>query len=385
MTQLSAKALLNTATDRTGLSDFGHYDILEGYEKLIAGINRANSVNPERLNALNECILLNLTNALRFCEDAKNHPEILEQELLPPLVIASLPRTGTTKLQRLLSSTNAFRDLPFWQIHTSSRIPDEPDSGRATRIADAKQYCEWLGQASPKLHLAHTIQAEEPEEEALLLDGAFRNNRGLHDSPDFEEWLSSADISPGYDYLLHQLKYLQWQFYRENPKPLIIKSPSHLGHEEQIDRIFPKGRKYVFTHRKPTEIVASACFLAEAVRQLYYNVELQRELIGVLVLTMFSHNVTANMAWRDRSGADEVLDISFDRVNHDGIAVAREVYEFAGVSVSDDFIAQLEQWEQENPRHKRGKPDYSLKTYGLTEQQVNEAFAPYIDRFAKYL
>ena len=388
MTQLSAKGLLNTASERTGLSDFGGNDILEGYEKLIAGINRADSVKPDRADVLKERIIWHLTNVLYYQEDIKNHPEILEQELLPPLVIASLPRTGTTKLQRLLSSTDAFHNLAYWQIYTSARIPGEPDCGRAMRIAKAQEFCDWQEQASPQIYQAHAQQAETPEEEVFIQDDCFRGNglAFLQDSPDFREWLATADRAPAYDYLLNQFKYLQWQFYSDDRRPFLIKSPGHLGIEHQLDRIFPQGKKYVFTHRKPTDIIASTCFLNEAFIKLYYQVELDYEAVGAMAVTWLSQMVKANMAWRDQNESTEILDISFNRVNSEGIAVARQVYEFAGVSVNDDFIVQLEQWEKDNPRFKHGKPPaYSLETYGVTEEQINEAFAPYIERFAEFL
>ena len=387
MTQLSAKELLAIASESTGLSNSVSAEIMEGFEKLIAGINRTDSIIPGREEALKERIVWHLINVMRYEDDVKNNPEILEQKLLPPLVIASLPRTGTTKLQRLLSSTNEFHNIPFWQIYTSSRIPNEPECGKAKRIAMAEKFCNWQEQASPTLYQAHSMRAEDPEEELFLQDDAFRGNglAYLHDSPDFSTWMATTDRTPAYDYLLNQFKYLQWQFYQDDIRPFLLKAPAHLGFEDQLDRIFPQGKKYIFTHRKPSDIIASSCFLVEAWRSLFYKTETEYEAVGAMALSWMSQATELHMAWRDRSSSTEILDISFNRVNGDAIAVAREVYDFSGIPVSAELINQLEQWERDNPRYKHGKPDYSLETFGLTEERVNEAFAPYIERFAEYL
>ena len=45
----------------------------------------------------------------------KRHPEILEQEVLPILLITGLQRTGTTKMQRLLSAQKGARALLSWE------------------------------------------------------------------------------------------------------------------------------------------------------------------------------------------------------------------------------------------------------------------------------
>src|SRR5258705_12779799 len=65
-----------------------------------------------------------LKNRLLLTDLVTRHPEIRDVELLPPVVIAGLPRTGTTHLHNLLgaassdsrlSPTETFRTLPYWE------------------------------------------------------------------------------------------------------------------------------------------------------------------------------------------------------------------------------------------------------------------------------
>ncbi|HLS82461.1 MAG TPA: hypothetical protein VK025_13750, partial [Steroidobacter sp.] len=100
--QLTADVLLETARRNTGLADFGdEADWREGFQRLLASLNeeaRLNAVG--RVIAFNE-VLRHLENRLRVTEDLKRHPEILEDEIVKPLFMVGLPRTGSTIMHDL--------------------------------------------------------------------------------------------------------------------------------------------------------------------------------------------------------------------------------------------------------------------------------------------
>ena len=128
MANISADALIKAATEQTGLSDFGEELTLEGFHKFVAAVNNRPDFLPDRQPRLEQNLQQLLENKLRYQRDLKQHPEINDQPLLPPVAIVSLPRTGTTKLQRMLSSTNQFQDLMFWQSQMPARITELPDN-----------------------------------------------------------------------------------------------------------------------------------------------------------------------------------------------------------------------------------------------------------------
>ena len=45
----------------------------------------------------------------------RRHPEIKEVEIDRPIVIAGLPRSGTTHLLNLISADERLRSLPLWE------------------------------------------------------------------------------------------------------------------------------------------------------------------------------------------------------------------------------------------------------------------------------
>ena len=104
MRPFGVNSLLQSAEESTGLADFGPEDFREGLEALISSINSNESVSDARWDDAREFLLRLLKNRLWFAKDLADHPEILDQKLLPPVTILPLPRTGSTKLQRMLDA-----------------------------------------------------------------------------------------------------------------------------------------------------------------------------------------------------------------------------------------------------------------------------------------
>lgn len=387
MAVLDVKKLLAEARDKTGLSDFGGDDFLPGLEHFVLGVNNAKNLKQDRAGQLQREMLRLLANRLWVTKDLSEHPEILEQQLMPPICICAFPRTGTTKTQRLLSALGGFQHLPYWQVHMPARIPGKSDGGRLDRIEETKKYCDWELSVSPEMAKAHLRTADEPEEETFLMDLAFLSASLplIHGSPEYAEWVAKADISYAYDYLELQLKYLQWQFHGDNPKSWVLKSPGHMGNESQIARIFPQGRYMVCTHRDPIEIIPSICHLIGAAQTLYYDVDLAPEALGNLIMGWLSYALSQHMSWRDENPDIEVLDISFREITTNSMSTATKLCDFVGRPLSNENRRQIELWDSENPRHKHGRAEYSLENWGVTREQLDKVFEPYKNRFADYL
>ena len=101
---LSSTKLLQDATAETGLDDFGNRDFLEGLEVLVKSINTDAALPAEGEASAAEQMVRMLANRLRMQRDINRHPEILDEVVLPPVFITSLPRTGSTKLHRMLAA-----------------------------------------------------------------------------------------------------------------------------------------------------------------------------------------------------------------------------------------------------------------------------------------
>ena len=386
MENINIEELIETARQRTNLTDFGNAFFKEGLEKLVEGINNSSDFRRSTKDHLEDQIILRpLMNLLYCAKDIADNPDILEQQLLPPITIVSMPRSGSSYLQRVLSVTNAFQTLPFWQIHMPSRIPHQADGGREQRMEKTRDFLTWIIGEVPDQMKGHPMSVEGADEEIFLIENIFRSvyTESQHNSPEYREWIETVDMRPAYEYLHQQLQYLQWQFYRDRPKPYILKAPAHLGFENQLQGIFPKEQKIIMTHRDPIEVVGSTCFTRElGVNQYYVD---RGEYYGERVLAWLLRAVNRHLDWRDNNSDLEVLDLSFSELSNDSIGTAEKVYAFVGETLSDEGSKQIQEWDRKNPRYQHGKSEYSLEQYDLTLARVNEAFTPYLERFGQYI
>jgi len=387
MEKLSSSDLLKIATDRTGLSDFGGGEqFKDDFNRFVSALD-VNRIPPDRVERGYGYIIELLLNRLWFEKDVRENPEIEDEVLLPPIAVVSLPRAGTTKLQRILGETQSTQNLHYWHTYGFARIPGEPEGGRALRIAKATEFLAWLRSVIPNIMQTHPMAAEEVEEEYLMNEAALRSSQlaTIFPVPEYGAWLSKADMSPTYDYLLRQLKYMQWQFKLDGqaPKPWLLKSPGMLGYEDQLARIFPQGLKIISSHRSPFDIIASTARTADLNMQ-WFGTKVDSRHIGPAMLEWFGTGMSRYLNWRKANTSVDVLDIGFGQITNDSIGTARSVCDFIGVPLSREAEARIARWDQRNPRDKHGRNDASLAEYGTDVESVNKVFAGYISQFSGY-
>ncbi len=101
---LDADALHAKAIADTGLDDFGPDDYRERMDVYLAALHEIDDMHgPGTVNFFSQMSQW-LKNRLLLADLLTRHPEIHDIELLPPVVIAGLPRTGTTHLHNLLGA-----------------------------------------------------------------------------------------------------------------------------------------------------------------------------------------------------------------------------------------------------------------------------------------
>src|SRR5689334_6107918 len=81
---------------------------------LVASLNDEARLSASGKVQMEARLLRILVNRLRMERDFRAHPEIGDQRVIEPLFVFGLPRSGTTKLQKLLSATGDFTALPMW-------------------------------------------------------------------------------------------------------------------------------------------------------------------------------------------------------------------------------------------------------------------------------
>lgn len=376
----TAAELMASAGALTGLDDFGDPEFREPLERLVAAVNDSGTLDEDGAVAFAADVTRLLCSRLAIQAAVTANPEILDEEVSDPIVITGLPRTGTTKLHRVLATDEGLQKMLLWQgLFPAPWGPpsDEPDP----RIAITEAQVALMIEQFPEMMAAHPLQTNEPEEEGLLLQLSFRTLGSgwiCHAYP-FIEWVTQQDQGPAYADLKRALQYLQWQDGGRRGRPWLLKAPIHLGALDTLLATFPNAT-VVHCHRDLREVMASAARLFELVHLAYRAPHIELDQLGRNAL-LSAHGWEANIAQRELVDPARILDVDYETICRDVEAVVTSIYASRGELVDEARLAAMTGWEKTNPQYLHGKQSYSLERYGLTPRHLDEAFSVYLERF----
>ena len=259
--RFDADVLMKRACASAKLDDYGDTRFVEPLREYLAGAARYFPFTAAGAARLADGIVNQLVNRLRMTEDLKRHPEILEEDVSDPIVITGMPRTGTTKLQRVLSADTANQSLLYWKVINFARFPDAAPGAPDPRIAVAKAACDQIATANPEVMTAHPFLHDQAEEDCLILDGTYEHfqNAGAVNDERYCAYVQSRPRDNAYRYLHMVLQYLQWQDGGKRG-PWVLKSPVHMGYLPEVLSTFPDAT-IVQGHRDSVAVFGSLCHL----------------------------------------------------------------------------------------------------------------------------
>ena len=376
---LDADVLHERARADTGLDDFGADDYRERLELYVAGLREIDMHGPGIVNFGSQLVQW-LKNRLLLTDLLKRHPEIHDIELLAPVVIAGLPRSGTTHLHNLLAAAPTFRSLPYWESVEPFPLPIEmglePDP-RITRMDVAVQVMNIL---MPHFALMHEMTTEHAHEEIQLLANDFSTMLmdTLADVPRWSDFYWSRDQTPSYEYLATQLKALQ---FLRGGRRWVLKSPQHLGQLPVLDKVFP-GVVVAFTHRDPVPVALSM------IAMIAYSERMHRDTVDVSRIANRWVDRLGQLlegCVRDRHviGPERSVDIRFEDFLADEVGTAERLYALAGEPFDDAARGAISDYLAAHRRGRLGRVATSPEMFGLDPDAVRARFAGYSERFLR--
>jgi hypothetical protein len=379
--RLDPATLIAKAVETTGIDDeVGDSEFLECLSAFCAAVRTEARLPASAIDAAEADVVRTLANRLRFHRDLEEHPEILDEVLEPPIVIMGLPRTGTTKLQRILSEDPGVQRLDFWKILNPSRVPLNPD-GSDPRIEFAQTMQEGLVAAFPDFMAAHPLWADSPDEDLQLMEFTFDAYVAplRYRVPTFRDRILARSARPAYFYAKRLLQYLQWQDGGARARPWILKTPVHIGHLPLLLEAYP-GATLVHCHRDPRVVIPSFVRLVELLHGMR-TPDRDLDLIREQTVDYWSAQVSQNLRDRDAGYGEHVLDVSFEAIREDIDPVLERIYRASGRTLAPEARKRFAAWQQDDLFSGLGSHEYSLERYGLSRDMIAERFADYIDRF----
>lgn len=380
MITLDADRMIADARTQTGLTDFGQDDFLEPFRVLIDSVNREARLTDDAANYQREILTHYLAQHLRFEDVWKRHPEIDEQEVIAPLVVLGLQRSGTTKLSRVIASDPQWHVIRQWDgmspVPLADEISREEDIRR--RRAIAQKHVEWSARVN--MNAAHFVDVDEPEQESVTLwSQTFMTPPAWLHTPSHHAWCETADHIPLYRFFKRQLKFMQWQRGEAPGKRWVLKTPAHLDHLDELTTVFPDV-KIAWSHRHPKTAVASLFRIVEMACRIYSD-DIDREAIGRLWLHNQIRMIRRAMDFREKFPNFALHDVQFRDTVKDSAGVVKGIYAFADAPFTEETAQSIARWEEDNEQGKHGEYKYALADFSVTEDEIENGFRDYIERF----
>lgn len=362
------------ATERTGLTDFGADDYLEGLDILLDSYRREAGLTPLGVAATREILIGALIARAKSEAALESFPAHRDIPIERPIFVTGLPRTGTTALHRLLSVDPAAQGLEMWlaerpQPRPADREswPSNPDFQEINAMY-AAQHIE-----NPDMMGMHYMDAYTVEECWRVLQQSMRSiaHECLAYIPTYSEWLSKQDWT--IPYLRHRQN-LQLIGSNDIEKRWVLKNPSHMFALDEIMQVYPDAL-IIATHRDPQTVIASMSSVNQQAT-IGWSDTFTAEKVGATQLELWARGLEKFTSARGSYNPDQFLDVDYHELVADPRAVVANVYAHFGIPLEDEARAVMAA-EIADSRSGDRKPvhSYNLAEIGLTDQQVTERFA----------
>ncbi|MBT4522488.1 MAG: sulfotransferase [Halieaceae bacterium] len=378
---LEPAPLMQKASQNTGLSDYGSDYFRAPLELLCDSLEQDAQLSAlGRVMARGEILRL-LSNRLQFVDLFKQHPQIAEQQVIAPLFILGMPRTGTTSMHELVALDPQFRVPLSWEVAYPFPPPQRETYETDPRIARVDNDLRKIDNLLPDFRNMHPMGATLPQEcvalfshdfVSMIFDVQFCLDR-------YQAWLIKEDMAEVFKNHRRWLQLLQWKF---PAKTWVLKSPQYLWNIEDMVREYPDAR-VIQTHRDPIKVALSIGNLTATLRTLgSSHVDLKKATRSYADLLHYGTVKTMEARDKHLLGDDRIIDVQFAEFRKSPVVALRRIYDFFDLSLSSETATRMQQFldgGEESERH--GKHSYNLDDSGLNLEEQRQRFRPYQETF----
>jgi len=328
-----------------------------------------------------------LRNNAALAREWQQHPEIEREEIVRPVFIVGINRTGTTFLHRMMARDERFWTLRRYELSepvlssgaydTVARTAGDPRRLHVKEVLDSVRVVDQFAEM-------HRIDIDEPEEDFPILRQSFASwvNAVAYYVPDYRSWLAATGSDNAYAYHRRVMRHFTWQRRqreRDARKAWLFKMPFHLMELEALLASYPDA-VFIQTHREPTQFMGSWNSLVDRIRSISIEPRPRHD-TGAEQLDLMSGML--NEAMRFRASCPELearwVDVNYRDLVENPMGVVSEIYERFDWRLEPAATAEMESWLERQAEQRRQEPPhrYNLEDFGLNTERVSAAFAPY--------
>lgn len=382
--ELNRTSIMAEAEVTVGLSDWGDEGFIERLDLLCDEWNNDVNINGIGRLSLRNKLLQHATSRLLIQHQWFLYPEIKKTVIEQPIIVAGLPRSGTTHLLNLMAADQRLRALPLWESYEPVPRPNEPLT--AEGVDPRYQRCEEAWQAmqamTPLVAAMHPMNPDHIHEELELMGPNFGsyNYEWLSHSPRWRDHYYNEDQTYQYEYMRDVLKLLTWQ-QRNNDRPTrwVLKCPQHLEQLNILHKVFPDATVAI-THRDPVAVIQSAITIMAYGQRLSRHGVMTEQLAAYWIARV-DHLLRACMRDRDNLPTEQSIDIKFDDLIKNDVDSVERIYQRAGLTMTNKAEQQLRHFVEQH-KESYGRVIYDLKgQFGVDSDALRKQFDFYANRF----
>ena len=380
MDDLSSAAIIATAEETTGLSDFGGDDWREALDVLTETLVAEAALTEFGEVVAQADLVGSLTRRLQIVEHRRTHPELADLAIERPIFIVGQVRTGTTILFELLAQDPDARAPLTWEVDAPCPPPEAATYDTDPRIEDSRQIQEMMTSIVPDLKSMHPIGPLLAQECVRITAMDLRSFifPTIYHVPTYAQWLLGTDMTSAYAWHRGFLQHLQS---RIPVNRWVLKSPGHIWALDAMMAQYPDAL-VIQTHRDPLRIIASVSSLACTLRTFAS----EGTPLGPVaaewaeyVIDGIDRSVDARV-----SGivpAATVVDVQYRSFAADPIATIAAAYDQLGLVFTAEAESKMRSFLAAQPAHEHGGHHYTFAQTGLDEKALRERTARYQDYF----
>lgn len=372
---LTAKEIIAAAEAKVGFTD-SDISLHRNIEPLLASLRNDGTLSETGTASAHRGLVARTADRIEGLKWLSQYPEIADEQIVAPVILTGLPRSGTTYLQYLFDRDRRFRLIRTWE----SLMPSPPPGFDTESVARRKAgEAERRRQSRPEVagfDALHLIDEDGSEEcHAFMEQGyAAAGFFNLYDVPGYFDYLmNDLDLEAAYRIHKRQLQLLQW---RSPPARWAVKYPNHVIAMDAIEAVYPDAR-FVMTHRDPVQLLASISKMTLALRSVRYEAPVDPHRIGRQMRDFIRRHVDRIMAYCAADEGHGVAHVDYYRLVADPATVLGEVHGQLGMDTPEDVSESIARWRRDNPKNARGANDYALEQFGLDAGEMTELFSDY--------
>ncbi|CAF1271308.1 unnamed protein product [Rotaria sordida] len=190
-----------------------------------------------------------------------------------------------------------------------------------------------------------------------------------HDDTELETWFYN-DANKDYAYEYHKT-FLKMLNSIDTPQShWLLKTPLHTFYLDTLLRHYPTA-SLIMSHRRLDEVLPSSVRIFIAATMDYFNnsstdTVTNKKKVVERGLKFIDIAIDRLLKFRHANQHARTFDLLYEDLMTKPIDTVRRIYEYFGLTWSEDFEQAMIKWLHENPQGKQGRNTYTLEEFGLT-------------------